>query len=142
MATITHDLTLNTDLDTAYRAVATPAGLRGWWCRDADLADAAGGHHQLRFQKEGQLVKMDFDVDTLDPSGTIAWTCTANGNPVWPGTTLTWSLTRSEGGVALHFEHAGFPEDQSPPYKMTAQVWHHFMASLKAYTESGQGMPA
>ena len=82
-------------------------------------------------------VTMRFRVDALDAGQRVLWTCTDNGNPVWPGTTLEWTVD----GSTLRFRHDGFPEDQSPPFKMTADGWAALMGSLTAYTETGTGAP-
>jgi hypothetical protein len=108
-------------------------GLIGWWAVDADLGDE---EHTLRFDKNGRVVTMRFRVDHVDDQR-VQWTCLENGNPVWPGTTLTWRL--SDGH--LHLEHAGFHEQESPPYQMTVDGWQHFMASLVSWLETGAGQP-
>lgn len=112
---------------------ALTSGLRGWWAQDMDSAD---GCHTMRFVKGDRQVEMVFRVDEVADTR-VRWTCTANGNPVWPGTTLTW--THIDG--AIEFEHAGFGEDQSPPFQMTVDGWKHFHASLASWLETGAGQP-
>ena len=141
MPAITHRLDIAAPLATVRAAVATPDGIRGWWCRDSDCTDRVGGTHELRFVKGDHRVVMRFRVDRL-ADDEVQWTCTENGNPVWPGTTLRWRFVPSGDGVVVELEHGGFAEDQSPPFQMTVQGWPHFCASLKAYAETGQGMPS
>ena len=119
-------------------AVTTGDGIRGWWCADADVDEHAGGEVHLRFQRDGMTVPMDFRVDSIGDSS-VAWTCTANANPAWPGTTLTWSFSESGDGVALDFEHGGWSDAGVP--EDTSAVWPHFMASLEAFLATGSGMP-
>lgn len=112
---------------------ALTSGLSGWWAKDMDSAD---GTHTMRFVKGDRQVQMVFRVDEVTPDR-VRWTCTDNGNPVWPGTTLTWALRDG----AIEFEHAGFGEDQSPPFQMTVEGWKHFHSSLASWLESGSGEP-
>lgn len=116
-----------------HRALTTPEGLRGWWARDASV-DGPSIH--LVFDKGGTKVHMRFRVEQVDDHE-VRWTCTENGNPVWPGTTLRW--TRSEG--AVEFEHAGFAENVSPPFKMTEAGWAPLFDSLEAHLAGRPGAP-
>ncbi len=118
-------------------ALCTSEGVKGWWSRDCDIAGHVGGVHELRFQKGDRQVTMRFRVDVIG-NERVAWTCTENGNPVWVGTTLEWRLKEGQ----LYFSHAGFAEDRSPPYKMTADGWPAFMGSLKSWLGGGKGSPS
>jgi uncharacterized protein YndB with AHSA1/START domain len=140
MEPIRHTLNLSAKPDVAYRAVATVEGLRGWWCKDSDIAAAVGGETELRFVKDGKPVTMRFRVDALDDGKRVAWTCIENANPIWVGSTLTWTIRPDGDGSTLEFSHAGLTAG-GPPYDMTAQGWQHFMGSLEQYAETGTGQP-
>lgn len=140
MTTIRHALTLNASATAVRAAINTGAGVRGWWAKDATVGQGEGSYHELRFDKGGNTVVMKFRVD-IDAPDKITWTCTDNANPVWPGTSLTWSLSADGDRTNVVFEHAGFTEADSAPYRMTADGWEHFIESLRAYTETGTGQP-
>ena len=140
MTTMTHHLNLAAPIDRVRAALTTPEGIAGWWAKDSDVGTGIGARHELRFDKEGRTVTMAFEVTELSDDA-VAWRCTDNDNPVWPGTTLRWSLTTAGDRTRVVFEHAGFAEDTSPPYAMTAEGWKHFMASFETYVETGAGQP-
>lgn len=114
-------------------AFGTAAGIQGWWAQNATFE---GDRIHLLFHKGDVVVNMHFTLDRVDDE-VVQWTCTENLNPVWPGTTLTWTRTAS----GIDFAHAGFAEDQSPPFKMTAEGWKPFFASLESWLRTGQGQP-
>lgn len=138
--TIEHQIEVAAAPAAVLAALTTADGLRAWWARDCDIGDGVGATHELRFDKGANLVTMSFEVTAAGPDR-VAWTCTANSNPIWPGTTLTWIIAPRDGGSAVSFEHAGFAEAGSPPYEMTAAGWQHFMGSLKSYLDGGDGRP-
>jgi uncharacterized protein YndB with AHSA1/START domain len=140
MEPIQHTLNLSASPEVVYRAVATPEGIQGWWCADSDRATRAGDETELRFVKDGKPVTMRFRVDVLEPDQRVAWTCIANANPIWVGSTLSWTIRRRNGGTTLEFSHGGLTAG-GPPYDMTVQGWQHFMASLSRYVETGTGQP-
>lgn len=133
MPALTHTFATSTTPERFLAALHTAEGLNGWWAKDGDIGETG---HTLRFNKGGNVVSMVFRVDEAT-GDRVRWTCTDNANPVWPGTTLTW--TRAEGGI--EFEHAGFAEDKSPPFQMTADGWQHVHNSLAAYLSTGVGQP-
>jgi uncharacterized protein YndB with AHSA1/START domain len=124
----------------AYEAVATKPGIQGWWCKDCDVATKAGGSHHMRFDKQGTLVNMRFIVDELDENKSVVWTCIDNDNPIWKGSTLTWTFAKSPEGSRVSFVHDGFADGGSP-YEATMQGWVMFMKSLETYLAGGQGSP-
>lgn len=141
MTTIRHEMSLAATPDQVLAAVTTREGVVGWWAKDADVGVGVGATHELRFAKDGRTVVMRFEVTEISPER-VVWRCADNGNPVWPGTTLTFSAqAASAGATEFRFAHAGFAEDSSPPYAMTVDGWSHFMASLRQFVETGTGMP-
>ncbi|MEM6995654.1 MAG: SRPBCC domain-containing protein [Myxococcota bacterium] len=140
MTTIQHDLVLATTPQALFAALTTPEGIRGWWAKDSDVGDGVGASHELRFVKDDRTVAMGFEVTEASPNR-VVWRCTENGNPIWPGTTLTWAFEADGEKTALTFKHEGFAESASPPYAMTVDGWKHFMASLAAYAQTGTGEP-
>lgn len=141
MSTIRHDLTTSASPRKVFEALTTVDGLRGWWAKNADIGKGEGATHELRFDKGGQTVVMRFAVQALEPDRGVRWLCTENANPVWKGTELEWTIVAKDDGAHVTFEHRGFAEASSPPYKMTVDGWGHFMASLSSYLDTGAGQP-
>ena len=125
-----------------FSALSRAEGIHGWWAKDGEVGSAPGEHVTLRFVKGDRTVVMDFDVEEHSPDTRVVWRCTANGNPVWPGTTLAWNLAADGDRTEVRFIHDGFAEDKSPPFTMTVEGWQHFHASLKRFVETGEGMPS
>src|SRR5262249_47750309 len=105
-----------------------------------EIREGVGAPQELRFEKEGRRVEMKFRVEALEPGRRVAWVCTANDNPAWLDTWLTWEIEPTASGSVLRFRHEGFTQG-GPLYDRTVQGWEHFVASLKAYVESGRGAP-
>ncbi len=139
---IDFNFSINATPETIYSALATQAGINGWWSKDCDIAASTGGTSTMRFIKEDRPVTMVFRVEELSPNR-VAWTCTNNDNPAWIDTTLVFDFKADGEGSAFTFRHGNFAEQwlNTPPYTMTAEGWQHFMNSLKAYCESGTGQP-
>ena len=126
--------------EAAYAAVATRAGLQGWWCKDCDIANEPGGSHHMRFDKQGTLVNMHFVVDELHEPKSVVWSCTDNDNPIWKGSTLSWTIAPAPKGSRVSFVHEGFAQG-GPPYEATMEGWSMFMKSLESYLAGGKGSP-
>ena len=138
MSRYTQTLRPTASAEAIRQALTTAQGIQGWWARQADIAPGVGGQHTLTFDKGDQTVVMRFRVDTID-AGRVRWTCTDNGNPVWPGTHLEWRIADNQ----IHFEHGGFADGTAgtPPHQMTVDTWPMLMASLQAFLETGVGQP-
>lgn len=135
MTAIRHELNVQATGADILKALTTAEGIRAWWAKDADIGK---DNHELRFDKDGNVVTMKFRVDHVTDEE-VKWTCTENANPVWPGTTLVWRWSRKDEKTLLSFEHSGFSESESPPYQMTVQGWTHFVESLRRYLDDGSG---
>jgi uncharacterized protein YndB with AHSA1/START domain len=138
---IRHEFSTPATAQAAYDAVATAAGIKGWWAKVGTVSEKVGGTTELRFDKGGQIVVMKFRVDALEPDRMVRWTCTENANPVWNGTTLTWAIDDMGDRRVIHFAHDGFSQG-GPPYDMTVEGWTHFNSSLEAYLAGRGGMPS
>lgn len=140
---ITHNLNLNASPEVVYRAVATQAGINGWWSKDCQVGESEGQGSLLKFDKQGTIVEMGFKTLNLVPNKKVVWEATANANPAWIGTQVITQIRPSENGSEVQFSHAGF-EDKwkgEDAFEMTKGGWEHFVASLKSYCETGEGQP-
>ena len=141
MESIKHDLEVSADPGAAFAAVATPAGIKGWWARNSEVGTSVGSRTTLHFTKPDMSATMTFDVSALEPGRTVEWTCVENTNPIWPGSKLRWEVEPRAGGSTVHFEHDGFSSD-GPLYDATVQGWQLFMDSLEAYLNGKQATPS
>lgn len=137
---ITHNLKISASAETIYNAVATQAGINGWWSKDSTVGETEGERSLLKFDKQGTIVEMGFQTVTLAPNEKVVWECTENANPAWLGTKIITEIS-DDGSVV--FSHAGFDEKWKgqEAFEMTKGGWDHFVSSLKAYCESGTGQP-
>ena len=81
-------------------------------------------------------------VDNVIAPSSVAWTCLSHtGLPEWGGTKIVVDL--SEPGAAMtvvKFQHIGLVPELDC-YEQCHAGWEHFLPSLKAYAEQGQGTP-
>jgi hypothetical protein len=138
---ITHEFSTQATAKAAYDAVATSTGIKGWWAKVGEVAEHVGGTTELRFDKGGQVAVMRFRVDLLDPNRTVRWTCVENVNPVWPETTLTWTISDAGDHRVVRFVHEAFKAG-GPPYDMTVEGWKPFNASLESFLAGRGGSPS
>ena len=141
MEAITHDLAVSAEARSSYDALATPAGIRGWWAKNSDVGEAIGSPIELRFTRADMSAVMNFDLTGLEPGHSVEWTCTANSNPIWVGSKLIWLIETAVRGSVVHFRHEGLSEG-GPMYEATVQGWQLFMASLQAYLDGGVAHPS
>jgi uncharacterized protein YndB with AHSA1/START domain len=123
-----------------YEAIATQAGVRGWWTRDADVAEVEGGTSHLRFGASGWT---ELRVDRLVPEAEVEWTCTAqdidNFEPTdeWVGTTVSFRLAPAGEGTRLAFAHRGLAGLGCA--ELCERGWdRHVRTSLVALVETGK----
>jgi uncharacterized protein YndB with AHSA1/START domain len=121
-----------------FEAITRPAGYRGWWSRNSEIAESVGGRSTLNFVKDGTPVRMQFRVDEITPAKTVRWTCVEHDMAPWIGTTLRWDVLADGERTEVVFEHAGWQGDAPEP---VVQGWRHFVTSLRSYLETGKGEP-
>jgi uncharacterized protein YndB with AHSA1/START domain len=138
MASIKDSIRIGVPLSKAMHALTTEAGYRGWWSKDCQISEKVGGEAKLKFNKGGTIVRMTYRIDSIDPEGSVKWTCIGHDLPDWVGTSLSWTVVPSDDGVEVKLDHAGW--QGSPPEPVT-EGWRHFLKSMKSYLESGRGEP-
>jgi uncharacterized protein YndB with AHSA1/START domain/DNA-binding transcriptional ArsR family regulator len=119
-------------------ALTTLDGLEGWWTPEVTGSPAAGGELTFTFDDRRQDISMR--VERAD-SGSVVWTCLGYPKfPEWAGTTLAFEL-RGEGDTThLEFHHFGLTPT-CDCYGLCSRGWDHYLASIKAYVETGTGNP-
>ena len=128
-------LSIEAPRDRVFDAVSTADGPRRWWTTIVTGSAAPGG--ELRFGFAGVDEQIVMHVDFVRPPAAVGWSCTAHTRDgEWTGTHVRFTLTeRGPRACALDFRHTGI----SP--EAVAAGWDHFLASLAAYAEHGQGTP-
>ncbi len=131
MADLKHQIPIKAAPEKVYAAIATQAGLRGWWTADTKADERVGGKAEFGFNKRGMVFRMD--IETLEPAKRVVWRCHGD-HPEWAGTVLTWELSPQGGGTTLRFTHGNW-KSVSDYYAMCNSTWGELMYRLKDYVE-------
>lgn len=131
MAEIRHQIPINAPPEKVYAALATPAGLQGWWTADTRADEKAGGKAEFGFDKHTFVFRMN--IEKLEPGKQVVWRCHGD-NPEWEGTTLTWNISRENDATVLRFIHSGW-RSFSDFCDSCNSTWGELMYRLKDYVE-------
>ena len=137
MADILHQVTINAPPESVYEAITTQVGLTAWWTRDTQALAKVGSVACFAFNKRAVLFRMK--IAQLAPHIRVRWQCLGD-NSEWKGTSLTFDLTPTSDGTVVRFAHRGWKSTQGI-LAMCSYDWANYLRSLKAYVETGQGMP-
>jgi len=131
MAEMKHQIPIKAAPAKVYAALATQAGLRGWWTADSTTAEKIGGNAEFGFDKRGMIFHMK--IEELDPATLVVWSCHGD-HPEWNGTRLTWKLSPQNGGTVVRFSHSNW-KDASEFYDTCNSTWGELMHRLRDYAE-------
>jgi uncharacterized protein YndB with AHSA1/START domain len=131
MADIHHQIPIEASPERVYAAMATQAGLRGWWTADARADEKVGGKAEFGFEKRAIIFRMI--IEKLDPGRQVIWACHGD-HPEWAGTTLTWNISRENEATVLRFTHGGW-KSFSDYCAMCNSSWGELMYRLNDYVE-------
>jgi uncharacterized protein YndB with AHSA1/START domain len=131
MAELRHQIPINSTQDKVYAAIATQAGLRGWWTADAKADEKVGGKAEFGFEKRKFIFRMM--IERLQPGKQVVWTCHGD-HPEWDGTTLTWNIAREDGVTMLRFTQSGW-KSVTDFYAMCNSTWGELIYRIKDYVE-------
>jgi len=128
-------LTIQAPREIVFDAIATLDGPRHWWTTIVSGSATAGG--ELRFGFAGLDEQIVMHVDFVRPLAAVGWSCTAHTRDgEWTGSKVRFELSgRGLQTCELDFQHSGIAPEA------VAAGWDHFLASLTAYAEHGQGSP-
>ena len=123
--------------EEVYDALATPAGVSGWWMPTTG-SGAEGTELRISFPPGVGV----FRVDTAQPSSRVEWRVTSlDFLPDWVGTRVVFALSpAAEGGTRLDFRHEGLTP-QLECFDQCRQGWNYYLPSLHDYVETGSGRP-
>ena len=131
MAELRHQIPIDASQDKVYAALATQAGLCGWWTADTKADQKIGGKAEFGFEKRKFVFRMK--IEKLDPGKQVVWTCHGD-HPEWAGTILTWNITREDDGSILRFTHSGW-KSISEFCATCNSSWGELMYRVKDYVE-------
>jgi uncharacterized protein YndB with AHSA1/START domain len=137
MAEIKHQISIDASPAKVYAALATQAGLRGWWTADAVAEEKVGGKAQFGF--DTRLIVFRMTVEKLDPGKDVVWSCHGD-HPEWAGTKLTWKISREGNASVLRFAHSGW-KSVSDFCATCNSTWGELMYRLKDYVEGRKPGP-
>ena len=121
--------------DDVYKALATIAGLSGWWTSDTRGQSKVGGVVEFRFGGGG----FDMKVLELKPSKRVIWQV-VDGPEEWLGTEISFDLKQNGDWIVVLFKHQGWKAPVEFMYHCSTK-WAVFLLSLKSLLETGKGAP-
>lgn len=124
--------------DVLFDAVTTAAGITAWWTPTTG-SGAAGGTLELSFDPPEPCV---FHVDEATRPSSVRWSVSACSFLTdWVGTQPVFTFVPIDHATTdVHFRHHGLTSDLDC-IDMCSNGWNHFLDSLRAYAETGLGMP-
>ena len=138
---ILHRVGIKAPLQAVYQALATREGAAGWWTVDTRGESTVGGTLKFVFTADGkELGGFDIEVRELVPNRRVLWHV-AGGPPEWVGTQISFDLKQEDDFAVILFKHEGWRE----PVEFMSHCstkWATFLMSLKAYVETGKGLPS
>ena len=140
MVDIVFEFDVNAPPDKVYKAVTEEAGYKGWWTTSSAIKPQVGSKAEFKLKDNGQEVVFQTEVTQLEKDKSFAMTVKNAAPPDWPGTKIAVSMAPSPQGTHVVFSHSGFPSTGGS-YGYTNYNWGFFMGSLKAFAETGKGMP-
>ncbi len=123
--------------EAVYKALTEETGLSAWF-----TADSAVEGSRVDFGFDGGQRAIIVEVARLEPHQSVEWIM-LQGFPTWELTQarITWTLTPYENATMIRFSHSGW-ETTDGAFASVAYKWAGYIASLKAYVETGRGTPA
>ena len=137
MSELKHQIPIRASSEKLYAAIATEAGLKGWWTVDTTMQEKVGGKAVFGFDKRGMVFHMD--VATLEPGKRVVFKCRGD-HPEWEGTTLTWEIEEGDGASILTFTHSGWASVTDFCASCNT-VWGELLHRLKGVAEGKKPGP-
>jgi len=104
-SSIKEKMIIRGNAEKVFGALTSPAGYRGWWSKDCEIAEKPGAESKLK------STRRDHRDDALPrrrvvPNRSVRWTCVAHDMESWIGTTLSWDLAPEGNATEVSFEPA------------------------------------
>ena len=131
-------ITVEASADAVFNALTTVEGLAGWWT--SRVAGSSGQGGEVRFTFDGPD-SCDMFVESAERPALVRWKVRACPFlPDWVGTHPTFTITPVADASQLHFRHHGL-QPTLECWDDCRPGWDHYLPSLKALVESGEGFP-
>lgn len=142
MVDIIHRVGIKAPLAKVYAAVASVAGVAGWWTEETSGESTPGGTLKVLFRAPdgGEMGRMEFEVLELSLDQGVRWRVKA-GPPEWLGTDVTFQLQQDGDYTVVNFGHVNWREPVDF-MRHCSTKWATFLLSLKQLVETGKGRPA
>jgi uncharacterized protein YndB with AHSA1/START domain len=137
MRQIIHAVHIHSAPSNVYSAIATAAGLRGWWSKRVDADERQGGI--IRFTFAGDF-HPQMQQTRLDPARRVEWRC-VGGHPNWQDNTFVFALEERKAETLLMFSQDYARELSNEDYGIYNFNWGYYLNSLKQFCETGTGVP-
>jgi hypothetical protein len=138
MAKILLRMPVDADAGTIYKALATSAGVNGWWSNHTEGPDGVGSTMKVSFPDVPMT--FDFEVTEESPDTRVAWSCLA-GPPEWIGTQISFDVQAGEGGeVSVLFTQDGWKTTEES-FPFIAYSWAQILPRLKKLAEEKAADP-
>jgi uncharacterized protein YndB with AHSA1/START domain len=137
MADIAMQVDVAAPPDAVHKALTSTDGIAGWWTTRNETHGTVGGVDRFWFPD----APMSWDMEVVDsvPGERVAWRC-VGGPPEWVGTEVRWSLSPSDAGTLVVFDHTGFAA-VSPMFRIVTVGWAQLLERLQRYLGSGEPSP-
>jgi len=138
MATILLRVPVEAEPKVVHEAVATTAGVSGWWSERTEGPEGLGSNMKVAFPDAPMT--FDFEVTRDEHGEGVTWRCLA-GPPEWVGTDVSFDIqTSDEGATSVLFSHDGWgTTEESFPF--IAYSWAQILPRLKKLVETGKEDP-
>src|SRR5918996_2418451 len=138
MAKILLRTPVDADAGTVYKALATSAGVNGWWSNHTEGPDGVGSTMKVSFPDVPMT--FDFEVSEEVANERVNWRCLA-GPPEWIGTQISFDVQSGEdGNVSVLFTHDGWKTTEES-FPFIAYSWAQILPRLKKLAERGEADP-
>lgn len=132
--TVSLDIELRSPIERVWHALTDASMLSSWMFFDAgDVQPVVGHTFQFRGKPStGWTGVVDCEVLEAEAPHRLSYTWETEGQVGRHRTTVTWTLTESEGGVTrLHLEQSGFDREAKQEIGGAKYGWTHQLNALK-----------
>ena len=134
------EIPVKAPVERLFDAIATCDGVRGWWTPLVSGTSERGGTMRLEF--EGMDEHIDLRVVSSRRPTEIEWSVVEHTSlDDWAGTRIRFEVfPAGDDASTLAFQHVGL-SPKLECYDQCEAGWDHFLDSLVAFAERGEGAP-
>ncbi len=138
MADSLHQIVIQADPDTIYKALTQDKGIKAWWTDTCDMAEQEGDACLFWFDDRQTCFTMR--ANKMLPERRVFWVC-QDGPTEWVGTELWWEIqTLVDGRCLLDFKHMNWQKDDGI-FALCNSTWGNLLQHLKDHCENGDVNP-